>query len=295
MIITHTNPDFDAICGVWLLKRFGDLLDQPVEFINTGNPDAEKLADAVAVVDTGKRYDSDNLRFDHHHFPGREANSTCAALQVFAHLLQSQRIDYLWPLIKLIFAGDTGRPEANASRELGLHAILSGYKTWCSEQNPDERLPDALILAHGFGLLDVLEARLRTQAQAKAELDEKTVYESDDGLIRAIYHGSSGSTFAAYEQGARLVVFEGEPLEADGGLTYPVGIMRAGEWQEPHVGDLAEKVAESSPELAAEIAIWFKHPAGFFAGRGTLKAPVLDPVAIDLIDLARAIDTAWLR
>ena len=53
MIVTHTNPDMDAITGVWLLKRFGGLEDEPVKFVNTGNPDVEMLDKAVAVVDTG--------------------------------------------------------------------------------------------------------------------------------------------------------------------------------------------------------------------------------------------------
>lgn len=294
MIVTHTNPDFDAICSVWLLKRFGGLENESVEFVNTGNPDAEKLEKAAAVVDTGRKLDSINRRFDHHHLPGQDANDTCAAMQVYQSLKNFIDIAHLEPLVNLIFAGDTGRSEANASRELGLHAILSGYKAWFSEQNPDVRLSDEAILAYGFGLLDVLEVRLRKQAKARAELAEKTVYKSVDGLLWAIRHGSQGSTSAAYDEGARVVIFEGEPISVDGGTTYPIGIMRAGEWQEPHVGELAERVAVSKP-FADEIGKWFKHPAGFFAGRGTAKAPVFEPVEIDIAALAEAVDATWLR
>ncbi len=295
MIVTHTNPDFDAICGVWLLKRFmPNFSDLPVEFVNTGNPDTDKLAAAKAVVDTGKEYNSTFNRFDHHHLPVQVANNTCAAMQVFYATKPYADIDYLKPLVDLIFAGDTGRNEANASRELGLHAILSGYKAWFSEQNPDTRLSDEAILAYGFGLLDVLEVRLRKQAKARAELQEKTIYKSDDGMVWAIRHGSQGSTFAAYEEGARVVVFEGKPTKVDGGTTYPVGIMRAGECTEPNVGELVERVAVSKP-FADEIGKWFKHPAGFFAGRGTAKAPVFEPVEIDIAALAKAIDATWLR
>jgi len=294
MIVTHTNPDFDAICGVWLLKRFGGLENETVEFVNTGNPDAEKLQKADAVVDTGRRLDSINRRFDHHHLPGQDANNTCAAMQVYQSLKHFAEIAHLEPLVNLIFAGDTGRGEANASRELGLHAILSGCKAWFSEQNPDVRLSDEAILAYGFGLLDVLEVRLRKQAKARAELKEKVIYKSGDGLVWAIRHGSQGSTFAAYDEGARVVVFEGQPIEVDGGTTYPIGIMRAGEWTEPNVGKLAERVAVSK-SFADEIGKWFKHPAGFFAGRGTAKAPVFEPVKIDIAALAEAIDATWLR
>jgi hypothetical protein len=294
MIVTHQNPDMDAITGVWLLKRFGYYGDDPVVFVNTGNPNPEILAQATAIVDTGREFDPGRHRFDHHHLPGAAANDTCAARQVYEHLVVDGDINHLEPLIDLVFAGDTGRQEAGVSREIGLHAIFSGWKAWWSEQNPDERLPDDVALAYGFGLLDVLEVRLRKQAEARAELNEKTVYKSEDGLVWAIRHGSSGSTFAAYDEGARVVIFEGEPIEVEGGTTYPIGIMRAGEWQEPHVGNLAEMVAISRP-FAEEIGRWFKHPAGFFAGRGTAKAPVFESVTIDIAALAEAIDAAWVR
>jgi len=295
MIVTHINPDFDAITGVWLLKRFFvTFRDEPIVFVNTGNPDPDLLENASAVVDTGKLDLPLRWRFDHHHLPGNDANDTCATMQVFERMCELWiDIKHLKPLVDLIFAGDTGRSEANASRELGLHALLSGYKAWFSEQNPDTRLTDEAILAYGFGLLDTLEVRLRHQAKARAELEEKVVYKSDDGLVWAIRHGSQGSTFAAYEEGARVVVFEGEPVEVQGGTTFPVGIMRAGEWNEPHVGELAERVAVKP--FSKEIGRWFRHNAGFFAGRGTPKAPVFEPVEIDIAALAEAIDAAWVR
>ena len=296
MIITHTNPDFDAICGVWLLKRFGGLENEKVEFVNTGNPDPEKINAAKAVVDTGRKYDTNFLLFDHHHLPGQSANDTCAAMQVYKYLLAAGKpVEYLEPLVSLIFAGDTGRPEANQSRELGLHAILSGWKAWFSEQNLDVRLSDEAILAYGFGLLDVIEVHLRKRAEALAELSEKVVYKSEDNKIWAIQYGSIGSSFAAFDEGARVIVFEGEPIEVEGGTTYPVGIMRAGEWQEPHVGELAERAAKDKPFIKEEIDKWFKHPAGFFAGRGTAKAPVFEPVEIDVAILAQIIDKIWMR
>lgn len=298
LIITHTNPDWDAITGVWLLERYGGFDNAEVAFVNTGNPDQELLEKADAVVDTGKVWDTIRCRFDHHHLPGQQANDTCATKQVFDYVWSYRydlaggmdtEIEHLRPLVDLIFAGDTGRPEANASREIGLHALLSGYKAWYKEQNP----PNEILVAYGFGLLDVLDVRLRQQAVAKAELAEKAVYKSEDGLVWAI-KGSTGSTFAAYEEGARIVVFEGEPIEVDGGTTYPVGIMRAGEWQEPHVGNLAEAVGEN-PLFTNEIGKWFKHPAGFFAGKGTPKAPVFEPPDVELVALAKAIDAAWIR
>ena len=62
MIVTHTSPDLDAIASVWLLKRFGNMENEPVGFVNTGNPDQEMLSKAKAVVDTSKVHNEATLR-----------------------------------------------------------------------------------------------------------------------------------------------------------------------------------------------------------------------------------------
>jgi hypothetical protein len=311
-IVTHTNPDLDAVTGVWLLKRFHAMAEAEVAFVNTGNPDPDVLAEATAVVDTGREFDDSRLRFDHHHLPGQAANDTCAARQVYEFVNYflyswsgSWELDYLRPLVDLVFAGDTGRDEANQSRELGLHAIFAGYKSRMKDESEDGRVSDMAVLQMGFSLLDALETRLRKQVEVKRDLAQKVVYKSDDGQVWGIRHGTSGHAFAAYEAGARVVVFEGEPTEVEGGTTYPVGIMRAGEWQEPHVGELVETILAGlrnytatdgqAEAIYSELDSWFKHPAGFFAGRGTPKAPVFEPVEIDLAWLAAEVSDAWER
>lgn len=285
-IITHTSLDWDAILGVWLLQRFW--IDGKIKywFVNTGNPDKDFLASADAVVDTGRVFDEDNLRFDHHHLPGNEANATCAAKQVY-DFLTKQRDDlaYLKPLVDLVFAGDTGRPEAIPSRELGIHALLSGFK----EQNKN----DLQVLEWGFSLLATLDSRLKNMYQARIELANKVVYKSDDGFVWAIKHGSQAISQAAYDEGARGILFEGEPVETEGGTTYPVGGSRHPEWQTPHIGEIIDKI--ESPAFAEELSRWYRHNAGFFAGRGTAKAPVYEPVSIDIAKLANAFNKVWDR
>lgn len=304
-IVTHVSPDFDAIVSVWLLQRFGGFEEASVSFVNTGNPDATLLENASAIVDTGKQFKPDKLRFDHHHLSGQAANDTCATMQVWQHLVKSSpssELLNLHPLIDLIFYGDTGRPEANASRELGIHALLSSFKS--------TRPTDQAIMDYGFSILDALNSRLQAKAKARAELAEKTVYKSADSLVWAIKHGSQGSSFAAYDEGARLVIFEGEPIEVEGGITYPIGLMRGGEWLEPYCGKIVERIIEVcdyelasgtigdfrfESNLKTELSRWFLHPAGFFAGRGTAKAPVFDPIAISLEALAQLVDRVWER
>lgn len=117
------------------------------------------------MVDTGKVYDSQTLRFDHHQLPGDSANNISATLQVWYYLNTTPSCDdivHLRPLVDLIFAGDTGRPDfyADGSREIGIHALLSGYKAHLRQDKiaPSPNV-DYEILQFGFELLDLLALR----------------------------------------------------------------------------------------------------------------------------------------
>lgn len=298
-IVTHTSPDWDAIGAVWLLLRFGGLADADVVFVNTGQPG--DIGSATAVVDTGRELDPLRLRFDHHQLPGAEANECSATSLVFQWLhTDDNRLEYLAPLIDLIYAGDTGRAGygADTSRMVGIHALLSAWKA--------RGLDDHALLMSGLDTLDTLNDHLRLRAEARAALVGRVVYRSDDGLIVAIKNAPPHATSAAHEMGARLVVFQ-----SDGEATNAIGIMRAGEQQEPHVGRLVQAILDRAPRvfmeqtvattpqavqaMIAELQSWFLHNGGFFAGRGTAKAPDPRPIDADLRDIAAAIDAAWKR
>jgi hypothetical protein len=290
-IVTHVAPDLDAIGSVWLLKRYGGLEDADVVFVNTGNPDKDVLNAATAVVDTGRVFDPRMLRFDHHQLPGKEANETCAALQIAQYLVLARTdVDFnsIWTLIDLIYAGDTGKRAADESRRRGIHALLSNKK----RQGADN---DAL-LAYGFELLDSLAQSLIAQDEALKSLVLHTVYRSEDGLVVALKDAPHGATFAAHEQGARLVVFANYDKNA-------IGVMRGGEGADVHCGGLIGGLLNDydcglddiSADLFGELCTWYRHQAGFFAGRGTDKAPSETPITVDLRDVAAAIDAAWKR
>lgn len=339
-IITHTAPDLDAILGVWLLKRYHtSLSDANVEYVNTGNPDPDLLAKADAVVDTGKVFDPDNLRFDHHQLPGDESTSTCAAYQVWEYLVKkhamrsailqsvddldagnlegpasrmekvqqdgvTSSLDHLMPLVLLVFAGDNALKVhgADYSQEVGLHALLSGFKSKNDTYSTFVSDDDALYWM--FALLDIIDIRLKSLAEAKIELDEKMVYQSNDGKVVALRHASTAASFAAYEVlGATLVVFEGEPIvDTDGEIvSYPIGVSRNSEATRPHIGELVKsviamtRVTERMRLMQNELKLFFNHNGGFFSGKGTAKAPFPHPPLCELTELAEWIDHSWER
>jgi hypothetical protein len=284
-IVTHTSPDWDAIGAVWLLRRSG--LDiTTVTFVNTASPDPAVLAAAVAVVDTGREYNEAELRFDHHQFEGDESTMHSAVFLVARWLLRNDALPQeIWPIIELIHAGDHGQSVCGwpVSRDLGIHALLSARKA--------RRTSDAELLEWGCAVLDDLADNLiAREAGRQALQSDAVVY--DSGTVVALKNANWHASRAAAERGAVLVLFQSETTTEDG-ISYAIGITRNGERTTPHVGALVERVIAQRPDLAPELTTWFRHPAGFFAGRGTAKAPVYEPITIDLADVAAAIDAAW--
>lgn len=311
IIVTHQNPDWDAIASAWLLKRYlPALAEAEIMFVNTGNPDQELLARADAVVDTGKKHLPQDLRFDHHHLPGTKTNDTCAIKQVYAYLKPRIAPAYLQLLVELVFQGDTGRQTdaLKYSYQTGIHALLSGRKRqWRQELNTF--MPDREVLEFGFMLLDTLAIQFETQSQVEAEFKEKIVYCSDDGLVVALKEAGVNASHYATEQGAVLVLFLGKPVydDDDNLITQAIGIQRTSEWTTPDCGGLVGKVAKTlildelpnASTIVDELVTWFRHNAGFFAGRGTGKAPVASFVPSEISDdfasFARLFDLAWER
>ncbi|MFZ1411691.1 MAG: MYG1 family protein [Micropruina sp.] len=287
-IVTHTSPDWDAIMSCWLLQRHGGFESARVEFVNTGSPDAETLAGAVAVVDTGRIYNPLHRRYDHH-------QDACADSATSRVAMDLDTPAWLTPLIALVHHGDWGSPGEGADwlRLVGLHAALSGAKA--------RGLSDAELLAYGYQLLDDVAAHLKSQADARAMLDSVTVWKSADGLVWAIKDGGPQVTRAAGELGARLVVYAYATTDATP-PRYGFGCWRCGgaEVTAPHVGRLVETAHDMSrdqeaPAMEAELARWFRHPVGFFAGWGTDKAPRHEAPAVNVADVAKLISDMWVR
>lgn len=315
MIVGHVSPDWDCLTALWLLRRFDPALENAtIKLVNTGNPDAAILAEADAVVDTGRVCNYTTKRYDHHQMD--DPNSTSAALLVYEHLLQmNNNLSYLAPLVRLIFAGDTGKSDADESRKTGIHAILSQMK--------HDQYNDETIMLHCFPILDAIETQLeygssldvsiknallfgydvyikryqeRQNALIEQGIEPYVVYRSKDSRVIALQNAPQQATQLAFEQGASLVVWANYPENA-------IGVNRA-RGIDTHLGELIDNLQElvrlynhhlSYQSIEVELSTWYRHAAGFFAGRGTAKASREDPIVIELAELAQLVDMAWWR
>jgi hypothetical protein len=124
-IITHRDPDLDAVVAAWLAQTY--LFDGMAEVCFLSRRlDADRSADAC-LVDVGNACDPARLRFDHKPPAFADRNQTCAAKLVWEHLLAlGKPVRHLEPLVRVTFEGDTRRfsPALRQSRIEGPHAAL---------------------------------------------------------------------------------------------------------------------------------------------------------------------------
>lgn len=87
IVVTHISPDQDAICAVWLVKRFfPGFSSAKIEFVSAGQTLNGQAPDAdpdIVHVDTGLG------RFDHHQTADR---SLCAAVLVLKEIISQKYI-----------------------------------------------------------------------------------------------------------------------------------------------------------------------------------------------------------
>ena len=99
-IITHRDPDLDAVVSAWLAQDFL-FRGEPAEvlFVSRKVP-ASLMATADCVVDVGNRYDPHNYRFDHKPPAFKNRNSTCASRLLWEYLqARGADVAHLEPLI----------------------------------------------------------------------------------------------------------------------------------------------------------------------------------------------------
>jgi hypothetical protein len=168
LIVTHVNPDIDAITAVWLLKKFHpDLAEASVAFVPAGGTYKNQPVDSqenIIHVDTGLG------QFDHH----QANNKTCAADLVFNYLKSIKKElnddQALIRLIKVVRSFDHFEdclwPNAMADYfNFEIEEILRGLKA-------AGKIDDFGVIDFGSKCLDGIYTNLKIKIKAEKDLQE---------------------------------------------------------------------------------------------------------------------------
>lgn len=143
-IVTHKQPDGDALAATWLAERFlfaGEVVE--ITFVSRGT--AITIADCV--VDVGNEYAPDRLRFDHKPPAFTDRNQYCATRLLWNYLCErGDAVDTLSAFISIVHEGDANpprspSPELRQSRTDGYHACISQVR---KEKTSDFALYEAV-------------------------------------------------------------------------------------------------------------------------------------------------------
>lgn len=135
-IITHANPDLDAIVSAWIAQDFlfnGHASE--VLFVSRKVPE-KRMLHADCVVDVGNTYIPEKYRFDHKPPAFQNRNSTCATRLIWEYLRDTGAdVAHLEPLVQITYQGDTHRNSdaLKRSRIEGPHAELVKLKSEIKE------------------------------------------------------------------------------------------------------------------------------------------------------------------
>lgn len=255
LIVTHINPDPDAITSVWLLRRFHPDYDKAgVDFVPAGKTYQNQPADSdpqIVHVDTGFG------QFDHHDTDER----TCAAKRVLDFL--QLKFDYLRHdealerLVEVIIGDDHFDecywPEADADRyNFMFGEILDGLKH-------NNTLTDHGLIDLGSTCLDGIYTSLKLKIEAEQEIEKGHIFETPWGKGIG-FIGKNDAVLSLAQKMGYVVVVRKDPQ----------GMVRIK--AQPRSGvdftHAAEKLRQQDPQ-----ATWFLHASKKMLLNGSYKNP----------------------
>lgn len=272
-IVTHTNPDQDAICSVWLIKRFfPGWADATIQFVPSGktlnnqSPDSDPL---IIHVDTGLG------KFDHHATGDR---SICAAKLVLDNIKNKGYITDLLVLraldrmvgvvVEVDHALERTWPDPTNDRyDFFPEAIFDGMKS----MNPPYKSVE--LVRFGMELLDGIFSQMKTKVSALSAIGEGVEFESP-----------WGKGIGVETQNDRVHVLAER-------LGYQTAV-----WKDPRKGNVRiyihpeAKRADLTPVLE-EIRLrdprsdWFLHASKRLLLNGSRTNPVARPTTLTLAEI----------
>lgn len=271
-IITHINPDLDAICSVWLLKKFHpDFKEAEIIFVPAGETYENKQVDSdpnIIHVDTGEG------KFDHHQL----VEKTCSAELLFKYLKSKfgflKNDKSLIRLIKLVIEidhfGECLWPQADADYyELGIVDILNGLKL-------AGLLDDNGLINFGSKCLEGIHSSLKIKTEAEDELKKSQEFQTPWGRGIACLTANSTVIKLGQKKGFVLVVQKDPETE----------LVRIKARPDSKV-DLT-KAYEEFKRLDPQ-ATWFLHINKKMLLNGSTRNPKMKPTNLSLIKLIKVL------
>ena len=264
-IVTHINPDLDAIGAVWLLWRFGgnDFKDAGLEFVAAGER-LEGEDNNTVHVDTGLG------KFDHHQQEkGRE--HTCATKLVYDWLVQEGRIGErpeLRRIVNLIneidHFGQYFWSEPTADRYLlFLEPVLNGMKMGAYVGSDNE------LVILGASLLDGLLVVFKTRVEAEKDIKQGVVFKSHWGRSLAVESANSGLIKLAQKQGFKVVARR----DPRSGMVR----IKAAPIESIDLSPVYKRLKKADSQ-----ASWYFHPSKRMILNGSLRNPKMKPSRLTL-------------
>lgn len=271
-IVTHINPDLDAITAAWLLTRFGgdEFRDSKFSFVPAG----DRLNDEdqnLVHVDTGLG------RLDHHQ-EERGQEDTCAAKLVYEWLVSEGRIKESEALQRLVavvnqldhFQNYFWDDPLNDRYQFLLGSVLNGLR------HGNHLKSDQELMQFGLQCLDGILVALKIKVAAEEDLSEGIEFESVWGKTLAIESKNDEVIKIALKKGFKLVVRKDPDL----------GIVRikSAPLKKIDLSDLYELLKKKDAE-----ASWYFHPSGHMILNGTIRNPNMKASKLALDELIDAV------
>lgn len=273
LIVTHKNPDVDAIGAVWLFRRFGgsDFEQARTEFVYAGEEmDGARMGELGVKPEEVVHVDTGMGPFDHHQPDNTKRDS--ATLRVHEYLQKTKpSLKKDVALTRVVnFINDTDHfasfwwPEPADDRYLFmLEEILAGLRS-------GKHFNDYELVDFGMICLDGVYTGMKIRVRAEEDLETKGwEFESPWGPAYAIENKNDEVMKLAQKRGYDVVVRK----DAEEGH---VRIKAA-----PEKSIDLTKVYERILELDHE-GTWFLHPSKAMLLNGSKKAAGKSPTPLSL-------------
>ena len=275
IIVTHTNPDLDAVGAVWVVKRFWKgWKGAEVEFVPAGEVLHSTGNKEVIHVDTGYG------EFDHH----QTSADTCASVLAWEkikdeHRRSSSVVDAMERLTGQINEFDHFRnvyyPNASADyHDFSLVHVLDGLNLLYNEKGNG----DVQVVEFGMTALDAVLKTLVQKVRAEKEIEQtaSAAFDSLFGKVLAFEIGNDSVIKVAQRMGYTMVVRK-DPKK---------GYLRIKALPDKGIDltNLYEALKKADPD-----ATWYLHPSKTMLLNGTTKNPAMRPTKLTLEEVMEVV------